>query len=239
MSFFNAKIDVEGHILGVNNAMLTLQRKLDLLIDRVIHARKGVLQPQIISPVSLMETLIKSVPAFPKDTTLPIPMSKDLAHPLFRLYELHEYIKNGILGYVIPLPLVNRGNFNIYKLIPIPASLDRTKFLYVDTGKSFLWIDQARQYYFMTEEGWKDSCKILNNLQYVCKQNQPLLSSHLHENCMVNLLQPRGSVPLICEKRIVEFQIQFGLNWQIMSGFISSPRVRVLQYSVCKNPLLM
>ena len=129
MSLFSAKIEVEGHILRVNNAMLTLQRNLDLLIDGVIHAQKRVLQPQIISPVTLMETLIKSVSAFPKDTTLPVPMSKDSAHLLFRLSDLQVYIKNVILGYVIVLPLVNRGNFNIYRLIPIPVPLDRTKIL--------------------------------------------------------------------------------------------------------------
>jgi len=56
----------------------------------------------------------------------------------------------------------------------------------------------------MMDEGWQDSCKVLNNRQYVCKQNQPLLSSHLHEYCMVKLLQPRESVSIICEKRIVE-----------------------------------
>jgi hypothetical protein len=93
MSLFSAKIEVEGHILRVNNAMLTLQRNLDLLIDSVIHAQKGVLQPQIISQVTLMETLIKSVSAFPKDTTLPVPISKDSAHLLFRLYDLQVYIK--------------------------------------------------------------------------------------------------------------------------------------------------
>jgi len=49
-----------------------------------------------------------------------------------------------------------------------------------------------------------DSCRILNSMKYVCKQNQPLLSSHLHENCMVKLLQPGGSVPPSCDKRIVE-----------------------------------
>ena len=184
--------------------MHTLQRNLDLLIDSLMHAQKGVLQPQIISPVTLMETLIKSVSAFPKGTTLPIPMSKDSVHLLVRLYELQVHVKNGILGYVVLLPLVNRGNFNVYRFIPIPVPLDRTKFLYIDTGKSFLWGDQARQYYFMTEEGWKDSCKVLNTMQCVCKQNQPLLSSHLHGNCMVKLLQPRRSVPTICEKRIVE-----------------------------------
>ena len=57
MGLFSAKIEVEGRILRVNNAMLTLQHNLDLLIDSVIHAQNGVLQPQIISPVTLMETL--------------------------------------------------------------------------------------------------------------------------------------------------------------------------------------
>ena len=44
----------------------------------------------------------------------------------------------------------------------------------------------------------------MNALQCVCKHGQPLLSSHLHENCMVKLLQPWGNVPTICEKRIVD-----------------------------------
>jgi hypothetical protein len=195
--------------LRVNNAMNTLQRNLDLLIDSVIKAQKGVLQSQIISLVTLMEALIKSVSAFPKDTALPFPLSKDSAHLFLRLCDLQVYIKNGIIGYVILLTLVNRGNFNIYRLIPLPDPLDRTKFLYIDTGKSFLWIDQARQYYFMTDKKWMDSCKILNAMKYACKQNQPLLSSHLHENCMVKVLQPRGSVCVCvcvsrCDKRVVE-----------------------------------
>jgi hypothetical protein len=42
---------------------------------------------QIISPIALMETLIKSAPAFPKETTLPLPMSKDSVHLLTRLCE--------------------------------------------------------------------------------------------------------------------------------------------------------
>ena len=198
MNLFSMKIEVEGHILRVNNATNVLQCNLDLLIDSVMNAQKGVLQPQIITPITLMGALIKNVSAFPKDTTLPFPLSKDSAHFILRLCDLQVYIKNGILGYVILLPLVSRGNFSIYRLIPIPVPLDRSKFLYIDTGKSFLWIDQARQYYFMTDKEWADSCKILNSMKYVCKQN------HMHENCMVKLLQPRGSVPASCNKCVIE-----------------------------------
>jgi hypothetical protein len=40
MNLFSAKIEIEGHIVGVNSAMSTLQRNLDLLIDSVINAQK-------------------------------------------------------------------------------------------------------------------------------------------------------------------------------------------------------
>jgi len=48
---------------------------------------------------------------------------------------------------VISLPLVNRGTFYVYKLLPIPIALDRNQYLYIETGKPFLWIDKARQYF--------------------------------------------------------------------------------------------
>jgi hypothetical protein len=107
MSLLSAKFEVEGHFLRVNHAMRTVQRNLDLLIDGVIHTQKEVLQPQIASPVTLMEDQIKSVPALAKDTSLPVPLSKDSVHLFVRLYELQVYINNGILGFVILLPHVN------------------------------------------------------------------------------------------------------------------------------------
>jgi hypothetical protein len=146
LNLVSAKIEV-GHPANVSRAMNALQRDLDILIDSVINAHKGVLQPQIVSPATLMDSLIKSSPAFPKDTTLPFPLSKDSTHLLFRLCNLQVYIKNGILGYMISLPLVNRGTFDVYKLIPIPIALDRNQYLYIETGKPFLWIDKARQYF--------------------------------------------------------------------------------------------
>ena len=37
-----------------------------------------------------------------------------------------------------PLAYVNAGNVNIYRFIPIPIPFDETKFLYIDTRKTFL-----------------------------------------------------------------------------------------------------
>ena len=73
MNLLSMKIEVEGHMLRVNNAINVLQRNLNLLIDSVMNAQKGVLQPQIISPITLMEALIKSVSAFQKTPLYPFP----------------------------------------------------------------------------------------------------------------------------------------------------------------------
>jgi hypothetical protein len=128
----SAEIEVEGHIMKVTSAMDAVQRNIDLLIYSVIHAQKGMLQPQVISTTTLMMSLMRSARDFPKDTTLPFPLSKDSTHVLFRLRELQVFIKKGILGYVIQLPLVSRGTFDIYRLIPIPIALGRNQFLYTD-----------------------------------------------------------------------------------------------------------
>ena len=58
MSLLSAKLEVEGHILRVNHAMRTVQHKLYLIIDGVIHAQKGVLQPQIKLALNCMHSMI-------------------------------------------------------------------------------------------------------------------------------------------------------------------------------------
>jgi len=49
------KIEVEEHILRVNNAIHALQCNVDRLIDSVMDAQKGVIQPQIVSLTTLMK----------------------------------------------------------------------------------------------------------------------------------------------------------------------------------------
>ena len=68
INLVSTKIEIEGHILRVNNAINALQctRTFDILIDSVMNGQRGVLQPQIISPITLMDVLIKSVSPFPR-----------------------------------------------------------------------------------------------------------------------------------------------------------------------------
>jgi hypothetical protein len=113
LNVLNVKVTTEGHIAQVSNALDTMQRNLDLMIESILNAQKGVLQPQIVSPTLLLETLRKSIPSFPKDTLAPFSLSKDSTNLILRICVVHIYIRNGILGYVISIPLVNRGTFAV------------------------------------------------------------------------------------------------------------------------------
>jgi hypothetical protein len=146
------------------------------------------------------------MPSFPKDVIPPFPLSKDSSNILYKICGIHVYINEGILGYVITLPLIGRGVFQVYRMIPMPIHLGSNKFAYIETGEANLCIDQTRQYYFeISNEELKD-CKTTDSQSRICRQDRPLLSSHLQEACVVKLLQPRREIPKNCETRLVQFK---------------------------------
>jgi hypothetical protein len=46
----------------------------------------------------------------------------------------------------------------------------------------------------------------MDSQKKICKQKQPLLSSHSQESCTVKLLQPRKEIPKSCDTRVVQLR---------------------------------
>jgi hypothetical protein len=57
-----------------------------------MHARQGMLSPQIVSPQPVMDSLIQSMLSFPKDNIPPFPLSKDSMNLLYKVCGVHVYI---------------------------------------------------------------------------------------------------------------------------------------------------
>ena len=113
LSIFEAKLMIEKHITQVNNALTTLQRNMDLLLDSVVHVQTGGIQPQIVPPHLLLDSLRESQSFFPHDTVPPFSLSKYYACMVYKLCKTKVYIKNNNLSYVISTPLVNKGEFRV------------------------------------------------------------------------------------------------------------------------------
>jgi hypothetical protein len=114
------------------------------------------------------------------------------------------YIQNGKLSYEVNTPLVDKGEFKVYYLTPVPISVNQDKLVYIKTEKPTLCINNLRQYYYFSSDQELQMCKELTRQKYVCKQSKPLLSSLMQDKCAVRLLKEWTSLPSSCEVHYVQ-----------------------------------
>jgi hypothetical protein len=123
---------------------------------------------------------------------------------VYKVCDVQVYIQNGKPSYVISVPLIDKGEFKAYYLIPVPIPVDTGKLLYIRTENSILCVDKKRQYYYFSSDQELRGCKETIEKRYVCKQDKPLLSSQNHEECAVLLLTPQKTLPDSCEVHYVQ-----------------------------------
>ena len=201
---FEAKLAIEKHITQVNTALTVLQRNIDLVLDSVLHAQAGHIQPQIVPLTLLLEALRESQSFFPRDTVLPFSLSKDSANLIYKVCEMQIYLQNNRLSYVVGIPLVNKGEFKVYQLVTVPILVNKNKLVYIRSAEPLLCVDWTRQYYYFSSDRELQACKDPSRKRYVCKQGKPLLSSLVQEECAVRLLQGWKTLPSSCDVNYVQ-----------------------------------
>jgi hypothetical protein len=233
LNMIAAKVMVESHIARVREAIGTLQRNLDILLQSITSAERNPRTTGSISEIDFGCFNTKHAPF-----SSPFPLSKNSINLIYRVCEVHVYIEKNMLGYVITLPLINRGTFKAYRMVPIPVALRNGKFTYVNIDETNLCIDQTRQYYFGMSNAEINNCKGIDGQTRLCKQQHPLLSSHLQETCAVNLLQPRFELPKNCETRLVQVKNTIWTQLDNNEWLYFAPDAESVTILCCdKNPL--
>ena len=214
--------------------MNVLQRHLDIILDSLVDAQQGILHPQIIPLRLIFDALVHDSPYCPPETSPLITSSKDSAHLLYRICEVHAYIHDNVLEYLIVLPLVNRRTYDVLPLIPLPVTLGEGTFVYIDAGEDILCFDRARKPYFTISEAELALCKTVIKNSYICKQTHPLLSSCSLDSCAVKTLQPLRGVPTGCETRVVHLSNTLWIPLQSNSWIYFAPHVDTTTI-LCRN----
>jgi len=204
LSIFEAKFLIEKHITQVNNTLTLLQRNVDLLLDSVLHAQAGNVQPQLVPPKLLLESLRENQASFPRDTILPFALSPDSTSLVYKVCDVTVYVQNGRLSYIVSVPLIDKGEFKAYYLVPIPIPVGKDKLVYIRTEKPVLCVDKSRQYYYFSSIPELQYYKEISKHNYVCKQDKPLLSNLTQEECAVRILKEQRVLPSSCEVHYVQ-----------------------------------
>ncbi|XP_046997922.1 uncharacterized protein LOC124613273 [Schistocerca americana] len=180
-----------------------IEEEYEQMINAIVNAQKGILQPHIINPVQIVKYL-SLIRDELKDVKFPVPLAESSRYLLLRIIDLDVFISGSILGYVINIPLIGNNNFNLYRVLPLPKEIPNMKgrYIYIQPEKEFLLIDESkRQYAKLSADDLK--CKELSKNKSLCRQSFALLSTFDHEECEAKLLQPVREIPEDCVRKIL------------------------------------
>ena len=197
---------LNDHALQLDRAIEELQDQYSMLIDAVIHAQKGILQPQLISPRKILQIMKDNQAHFPLDQSLPIPLSSEYAPQLLQLIDLDVFVQGTYFVYVITLPLTSQLSYNMYHIHIFPSKINGTasKFIFVQPEKEIILVDKTKQYYTRLSLSELARCKVPTPALYVCNQHSPVQLMHSGTECEARLLQYITRIPPTCSQRITE-----------------------------------
>jgi hypothetical protein len=123
---------------------------------------------------------------------------------IVNIIDFDVFIKDSFLVYVMCLPLTDHVNYNVYHVLPLPIRIKNaeTRFTFILPEREYLLMDVAKQYYARLKADEIKECKLISSYHRLCRQNNPVQVTHLHEECEVEMLQSIRTTPPSCSQRI-------------------------------------
>jgi hypothetical protein len=153
----------------------------NLIIDIVVHAQDGTLQPQLVTPAKLRMMMSNEHPVAGLECPVNLPSQE-----LMRIVTPHIFLQGKFLVYVLYVPLLLPYQYQLYKIIPFPSPGQGAKtatHLYLETTKDFIISDSLRQNYPKLSQYQLDGCFEINDIEAICKETEPILTYKAGEDC--------------------------------------------------------
>jgi hypothetical protein len=156
----------------------------------------------------MIDVLRSSQDLFLRDLQVPVQLSEAYAYLLLNIITIDSYIVGSNLVYIVKIPLSTHFVYDIYRVIPFPMRINNTRFKYtfIQPEQEYVLMDSTRQFYAKLKHENIGECRKMSKEQIICKQNFPLLMSHLTNDCKILMLQPIRLVPKTCSQRVLELK---------------------------------
>lgn len=93
----------------------------------------------------------------------------------------------------------------MYKMTSISRKLKENTFALIVPQKSFILIDNFKQYYFLYSDKDIEKCKLMYKSHYICEQNIPIHLAHVNGICEMNLFF-QNTVSHGCETKMLTIE---------------------------------
>ncbi|XP_076686028.1 uncharacterized protein LOC143378072 [Andrena cerasifolii] len=223
MSQYSASVET-----SLNHYITTTQR----FITALSTARNGKLHPSLLSGSSF-KTIINEIHNSMVDYELPIPRDHQRIEDLVKISRVNLKYITGKIVVTVQIPLVNRIEYDLYKLhvLPIPQYINSSG----DVGSSnrtaisafilpefpYLGISTDHSKFFGSDNAFIDSCTWAWHY-YICPQDVPL-QDIAHRTCETSLLlQPDPKFLRLCNIRIMPYHIPSWRKLTTLGGWLYS-----------------
>jgi hypothetical protein len=152
---------LNDHAMRIQQAIVEVKDVYNTLIQVCLHWKNGIVQPQVLLPVRLMEILKISQDSFPHDLEVPVELSEAYAYLLYNMVNVEVYLVKGNLVYIVEVPLVLYSAFNVFEVIafPVPRKGEEGAFALIHPEKQFLTIDKTKGFYAKLKQTDIQQCK--------------------------------------------------------------------------------
>lgn len=201
------KLELESLILQHTITLSALANQIlshcNEYIEAINLGKHGILSPQIITP----KILYDEISLYKGENELPILPDLENVHVLYKIMELEIFSSNGLIVFVIKIPLVNKNTFNIYQIISLPIQHPNSTYIsYIAPQKEFLLLSHTKT--LVTLMQGLAGCIEYSTRQYICRGVHTTKRTE-QQTCEVMLLNPHlKNIPETCQTRTINAVIE-------------------------------
>jgi hypothetical protein len=209
-----------SYLLECAEMMLEYELELSILTDAILLARRGLLHPKILTPRELFDNL-KDSHYMTNNKRLPVVLEPSQFNNLIDSSELSIFYKDHRLIYIFKIPLIERNDFILYQMIPLPIKQSEGNvYAFINPLHKYIGLRTDKQMYTHLTDRDIIKCKKINNAM-ICRQTDLLYQISTIHNCESELLQSARleNVWKECDIRVVKihntvwYQLQSANTW--------------------------
>lgn len=195
---------VTSHMLLLTSVITQLDEDTNTLINAILFAKINAVHPSIITPLTYLNELRATLPYLTPTTDYALTLSIQNAKSLLSLVSINTIYneKTGNIIFIINTPIVTRTSYNLFEVIPLPASFNLDHHVLILPDIKYLAVTSTISHYIVLRN--LQSCQILPNSERICIVENPIIATHSHRNCEIDLLINQNQLPNTCEKRIIK-----------------------------------
>jgi len=198
-------INIKEYIILYNSVYSELINQLSkdtsILLNTVITAHRGQINPQIFKPNELLDHFKDVKANLPSNLNMPMEINIKNYFDFMKIIELNICYQNHLIIYSINVPLIENLNFNLYRIISLPVHVNKNIFIFIQSPEEYLVVENNKQYYTFFSQDQVDKCKSIK-INTICSVNTPL-SSAIKPNCEFQMFKKGNTIPSNCEVKTI------------------------------------